>query len=711
VVGRGALWGALIAAWTLALALGPVTAASAQTHTSQITAPATTTFPLDDATLSEGGAKIAVEGTTTASAATKLDIGCYGGEEAEEVAMLAEEVSVKSHKFSAEIARSTLPAYLCTLRAVPSEEAEELEEPALAQDFKGPLVATSSFALSSSAGYEASSDALAGEFEFEGAEACGMESFLYSPTSLLIGEELFSCAAYVEDRWEAPGEALRVDGAYGYGPLAAAAVEEAIAPQAPLGVPKATVTKSFDEATGAIAIHEEDPIVKCEPESLPTPTKASCTSFASTGVSLRRTWETSAGGQVARLTDQWSSTDGDAHALSFRYTVGLSSAEEGGRYELPGSSEFVATQSGESVTLPPGADTILYKSSAGEPEDETAGRLPQGAIVYDSAPSEPLGMVLGSEEPGASEFELPYQRTIPAGGAATVRMTFIQTFAMPEARELATEALESYYPGDRPQVAIAAPASGATIAGESPTVAVSGSATDAIALSSFTVDGHEVSVAADGTWTTSVALVAGMNTITAAATNQTGATDSSSVTVDYVPTAPAAGGGTTGTTTGTTGTTGAATSGGGSGTTASTNGSGTPASTVPGAHATQVGSLSSARGEAALTLFCPETAATSCTVQLTLSTTEIKRDGRLVGVSAAERSTTPLAVGTARATIPAGHQSRIAIALNALGRRLLARFGRLPVRLTASQVQSSGEVRILSRTLTLTRPSAKHLTH
>jgi hypothetical protein len=33
------------------------------------------------------------------------------------------------------------------------------------------------------------------------------------------------------------------------------------------------------------------------------------------------------------------------------------------------------------------------------------------------------------------------------------------------------------------------------------------------------------------------------------------------------------------------------------------------------------------------------------------------------------------------------------------------------VRLTASQVQSSGEVRILSRTLTLTRPSAKHLTH
>jgi Glucodextranase, domain B len=690
-----ALWIAVTALIALALMAGPISTAGAQVASSQITRPSANSFPLDDETLSNGGAKITVEGTATGTA--KVDIGCYGGEEAEEVEILAEEVSVKSHAFSTSIARSELPAYLCTLRAVPSEEAEELEEPELAESFKGPLMAASSFAAPSSSSYEALADGIAGEFGFDGAEECGMESLLYGPTSMLMSEELFSCAGFLEDRPEYPSDGLQVDGAYGYGPLSAARVEEVVEPDAALGAPTMTVTKSFDEATGAMVIHEEDPIVKCEPESLPTPTKATCTSFASTGITLERTWETSDSGHVASLTDHWSSTDGQAHSLSVEYVEEMSAATEGGVYELPGSSAFAATQAGESVTLPSGAASILYKSSSSTGEDEANGVHPQGAIVYDSSPSEALQVLSGSAEAGANEFALPYRRTIAAGSAATLRTTFIQAFDLPEVRQLAAAALESYYPSDHPSVTIASPEDGTTITSESPHITVSGSANDAIALSSVTVDEQPVLMSPSGTWTATVTLKPGANTLTAQASNEAGETASSSVTVSYVAPAPASGGG--GLTTGTE--TSSSTTG------ATTSGSGTATGTAAGVHASLVGLLSSIKGKVVFTLACTGPAGSSCVVQTTLGAIEKRRNGKLVAVAAAGMSSTHVTVGTAKSTIAAGQELKVAIALNAAGRRLLAKFASLPVRLTTSLLEGSSEERVMTRTLTVKQAPAK----
>jgi hypothetical protein len=97
-------------------------------------------------------------------------------------------------------------------------------------------------------------------------------------------------------------------------------------------------------------------------------------------------------------------------------------------------------------------------------------------------------------------------------------------------------------------------------------------------------------------------------------------------------------------------------------------------------------------------------------VQATLSTTEKKRGSKLIGVSAAATSK-GVAVGAVNVTIAAGHQLTIVIALNATGRSLLARFGKLPVRLTVSLLGTSGSSTILSRILTVTPAPKAHAKH
>ncbi len=657
----------------LALTAGPVASAVAATPTSQITAPAGTTYPLNDGEALEGGAAITVEGTTT-GATTKVDIRCYGTEGvASEFEPLAEEVAVTSHKFSVAVPRSKLTFSepgLCRLRAVPS--GEEPEGPELEELFKGPIVAPAAFKLSASFGYEAASNALAGRFLFQSAEACALESTLYKPTSLLASEEqdLFVCGG--------TSTGVRVDEAYGYGPVAAVSVETAVKAKKALGAPKLTVSKSVDEGTGAMTINEEDPIVKCEPEALPTPTEKSCESFAPTGVTLKRTWQTSDSNHVVSMTDKWESTDGKAHTVRFRYDNEMFAGKEGAVYEFPGSSTFGATRDGQSVPLPSGAGTILYKASPNAPEigGET---FAQGAIVYDSPPSEALAVVFGSEKAESNEFQLPYRRTIPAGGSYTLRTTFVQDFALPEVARLANEAQAGYYP----TVSITSPATGTSITSASPTVNVSGTASDGVALSSLSLNGQAVSVGAGGAWSTSVALSPGANTLTATATNQSGNSKSAAVTINYsVPPAavpPAA----------------------------VPPAAVPPASTPPSAHASLLGTPSGAKGKVTLTLACQGSAGTSCKVQATLSTTEKMLGGKVIGVSARTTSKR-VTTGIAKVTVAAGYKSTMVIALNATGRMLLAKFGKLPVRLIASLLGSSGSATIVTQNLTV-KPLPKKL--
>ena len=108
-------------------------------------------------------------------------------------------------------------------------------------------------------------------------------------------------------------------------------------------------------------------------------------------------------------------------------------------------------------------------------------------------------------------------------------------------------------------------------------------------------------------------------------------------------------------------------------------------------------------------LGCAGAAGLTCTITVTLTTTEHLLGKRVVGVSAAARKKTrKLIVGNLRVRLQAGQLKTVTVALNATGRRLAARFGKLPVTLLTTTTSSAGsQLRLLSRRLTLTAPRKK----
>jgi hypothetical protein len=87
-----------------------------------------------------------------------------------------------------------------------------------------------------------------------------------------------------------------------------------------------------------------------------------------------------------------------------------------------------------------------------------------------------------------------------------------------------------------PSVTISSPAGNSTVSSAS--IQVTGTASDVLGLSSLTVNGQNVQVSADGTWSTALPLKPGANTITATATGTEGQSASQQVTVTFTPPPP-----------------------------------------------------------------------------------------------------------------------------------------------------------------------------
>jgi hypothetical protein len=644
----------------LAGALAPLTvpaAALAVEPTSNITTPAGLTLPFG-----EEKATITVAGTAENLPGTTVDIRCYTGPEVGSYLRLASSVPVAGNTFTTPVTLSFFYGP-CTLRAVPHEtEAEEKVStlklpPGVKEPFEGPRIAASFFTKEATLLYAASTTTV-GAMIFESSGTYGLESVLTSPTTLYNSHFFYGEADLTPYPPIKSRTSLQVDGANAYVPYGAREVEREIKAGPLTGTPTMTASDEFNAATHQITIHEEDPVVRCVPSTAFPPTKASCTSFASTGVTLVRTWQSSNEDHLASLTETWRSTDGAAHNVNARYYTEMWSATHGA-WLFPGEGAFAATHTGESKTVPAGAGMLLYKAKASTPE---AGdnENPQGAIAYDAAPNEPVAVTTGTAGAGVNVMEVPYQRTVPAGGSSTLRMAFAQAFSMPEAQALAAAALASYHPS----VAIASPANGATIMNASQSVTVSGTASDTVALSSLSVNGAAVAVGAGGAWSTSVALKPGVNTITATATDQAGLSASSAIAVTYK---------------------------------------------LPPATASVVGHASGAKGQVVFTIACHGLAGTSCKVHATLTTVEKIRRGRLVGIAAKVKTRSKtITIASVTVTIPAGKTAKITLKPNATGRRLLKRFGKLPARLTAVLEAEGVRTKVIAQNITIKPVPKKH---
>jgi hypothetical protein len=593
------------AAVTLASIAGPIGTASASVSASRILSPASPTYTLYDETLAPHQPAFTVSGTTTG--AGDVALRCYFGVGPNEYKTVLKEVAVSGGSFSITVDAEALDFAPCVLRAVPPSDtkahppgtaAEEASDP-----YQGPLLAGSRFEVGANEGvenyYELEARSMTGYLDIESAGGCGLvESVLYAASSLLPSADLFGCdATFFEEDEPAAGEPtrsdLQVDGVDAYTPTTARYLEEDLAAKI-ANAPRISVTQTFDRASGLVTIDEVDPLVRCSPAASFPPTKTSCGEFVSAGVQLERTWQTSDGNRVALMTDNWSSTDGAPHALSALYEQWFAaSSEAGGAFELPGTGGFAPSTKGELVAVPAGAGAIYYEQDAETPAGGD-GEHPLGAIVYDQAPSEPLSFHEGTaagKKTGA-EFNMPYTASIPARGAYTLRMGFVQAYTLAEV-QAQSEALKASF--------AATPASA---------------------------------------------------------------------------TPP-------------------------SGTTAST-----PPPTAPAlAHVSRIAGPSSHDGKATVTLACSGAPGTSCEVRTSLTTLERIRHGRPVAVSARHPRlhSKRVSVGFAEVTIPAGRAVKIAVALNVTGKRLLARFGQLPVHLRIVLGSDGQRATILVRDLTIHR--------
>ena len=214
---------------------------------------------------------------------------------------------------------------------------------------------------------------------------------------------------------------LQVDSANAYAPTQAFFINSGAA-----GLPSLTDTYTVDKATGNVAIHETDPLVKCSTATYP-PTTGSCATFVSTGVTDDRTITQDHDGHISWVTDVFKSTDGKAHAIDLLWDnneqfFGASGDSSKLEYEFPGESSFSTHATGANVSLPPSAGAIFIRMHGAADGDTGTG---QGAIVYDRPAT---AAKFTSVTTFGSEFTLHQAGKVPAGGSTRFRFAYVQDY-------------------------------------------------------------------------------------------------------------------------------------------------------------------------------------------------------------------------------------------------------------------------------------------
>jgi hypothetical protein len=118
-----------------------------------------------------------------------------------------------------------------------------------------------------------------------------------------------------------------------------------------------------------------------------------------------------------------------------------------------------------------------------------------------------------------------------------------------------------------------------------------------------------------------------------------------------------------------------------------------PAPPVPGGQAgalTLKGAVNASPTGASFSVTC--TGATTCNGPAQLSTLEKLLGSKILGVSARKnkRHSSRVLVGQTAITLSAGQTQQVLVPLNATGKKLLRRFGKLPVTLTVSLASGTG---------------------
>jgi hypothetical protein len=476
-----------------------------------------------------GAGSVTVRGTVTgATAASKGDLVCYTVSDTK-LTKIASGVDVSTGAFAINASLSPIAGFACRLAMIPAGTSKTGSAAAV---FGGPAISVSDqFSHSSSGslfGYYILVGTLPWSFAFQSLGDCPVTTSFATDPSTLGSFSLFAgnaCLPKSSGVGPAAGtrSSLQVDGQNAYPPAAISSLST----QA--GFQPLSYGALFNPAHDTVAINEIDTPTVCDPPATFPPTTATCPSLHDSGIQVQQSTRLLPGGQVARVTQRFSSVDGRSHAIDllFSQAVQAPSSGESPGFVFPGQSSFATHNQPDSfAAFPGGPGSVIAIGNASGFLPATSN--PIGAITYNVPPASlDFTSAKGAQ---TATFLMHYAATIPAGGSTVYDWSFSQASSSPALATL--EAIER----DRfglPTISISRPRNRATV--RSALIRVQGRAQDAVSIASVNINGHGVPVATGGAFVATVRVRKGKNTIRATATNAAGNTSSKAITVTYKP--------------------------------------------------------------------------------------------------------------------------------------------------------------------------------
>jgi hypothetical protein len=519
---------------SVALAVVSVASASAAITTTSITSPTSPfvyTFN-DNATPTP---TVEITGTTdsTAPGTDTIDINCYYTQAANGInhTNIANNISLAGDG-SFDWTGSVSEESTCTLRAVPHNYGDTYP---LTQ-FSGPFSVLNFTRQDEVSGgshqtgpfddffYSASSTNAYDDYESVG--SCGLdfaEPIMFNGNFADAGSWNCAAALFGDDGSGTRSE-IKIGNDNAYDSQSAASAFPGADTQTGFQPLSSSYTSSASPSNpgGNVSINESENLVSCPGGVHAASNGSNCASWNSTGVSFARSISQTNGGQVVTITDTYTSTDHASHNLDLEYD-NYSDEDGDAAWRLPGSSQYEFYSPGDQATLPNASNNVIYTND-GYYND--GGFDAPGALIYNTQPN--LAKWIASCCSGTSqEMLLDYQRTVPAGGSMSITQTYMVAPNQASLDKMVNAVLDSV---NKPTVSITSPANNTVTSASSVQVSGKASANEGLTLK---VNGAAVPVNSDGTWSTSVSLNNGKNTIKAVASDGSGNTAQATDTVYY----------------------------------------------------------------------------------------------------------------------------------------------------------------------------------
>ena len=203
----------------------------------------------------------------------------------------------------------------------------------------------------------------------------------------------------------------------------------------------------MDAISGDLTIEETNPFVTCAPQPATYPAvDASCTSYASAGVRLVRTWKQSRGGLQLTLVDRWQSTDGQPHQLDAYYDQTESSKNfatpgHAGSWNFPWTGDgFTSYPAQTTIPNTPNAPATYFVKPDATTPDAGDGLNPIGAITLGTRPDELIMRAPSGANVRVGNWQERYIRTIPATGELKIEYVYSHDYSLASVQSMAADA-------------------------------------------------------------------------------------------------------------------------------------------------------------------------------------------------------------------------------------------------------------------------------